>query len=135
EVPLPYRLDLGPVHLHPLAVVQVFGDRADRLDTHNRNRSATTIERQTMLARVRRLDGDPLSRTHGTHHIEELVVVAVLPNSFCKKSRHLIIGTAIAGANKPGCLRASAVYFYIHACSLEGGPDGRCNYSGRSFSS
>src|SRR5690606_10365981 len=87
--------------------VQVFGDRTDRLDAHNRNRSASVIERQAVLSRVRRLDGDPLSRAHGTHHIEELVVVAVLPNSFCKKSRHLIIGTAVAGADKPGCMRCT----------------------------
>ena len=116
EVPLPYRLNLGPVHLHPLPIVQVFGDRADRLDPHNRNRAASAIEGQTVLSRVRRFDGDPLSRAHGTHHIEELVVVSVLPNSFCKKSRHLIICTAIARANEPICLRACAVCFCIHVC-------------------
>lgn len=104
------------VKAHPLPVVQVFGDRADRLDAHNRNRSASAIEGQTVLSRVRRLDGDPLARTHGTHHIEELVAVSVLPNSFCKKSRHLIICTAIARADEPVCLRACAVCFCIHIC-------------------
>src|SRR5690606_20903862 len=71
---------------------------------------------KTVFAGVGRFDGDPISWTHGTYNIKMFVLVAVLPNSFCKKSRHLIISTAIARADEPVCLRTCVVCFCIHVC-------------------
>ncbi|MDT4846308.1 hypothetical protein FQZ97_803240 [compost metagenome] len=35
EIPLAYRPGLSPVHFHSFAVIQIFGNRANRLDAHH----------------------------------------------------------------------------------------------------
>lgn len=117
EVPLTHRLDLCPVNLDSLAISQVLSDRADRLVRHHRNRLSTAVKGQSMLARVGRLDCDPISWPHRLRHAEMLVLVAVLPNPLEQKAWQLIVRSDVARANEPTCLRACTVCSCVHVLS------------------
>ncbi|MDT4846309.1 hypothetical protein D3C80_2023320 [compost metagenome] len=71
-----------------------------------------------MLARVGRLDGDPLTRLHGADHVEQFIVVAILPDAVLQEPRHLVIFAAVARADEPGSTGRRAVFLVVHACSL-----------------
>lgn len=54
-----------------------------------------------MFARVRRLDGNAVTRSHRPDNIKMLVIVAILPNSLRQEAWQLVVSPPIDRTDKP----------------------------------
>ena len=104
EIPLAHAIGGLPLHFDALTVLWVFGDDACGLDAHDRHRLLTVVERQTVLAHIRGLDGNALTRPHGANQrLLLLAGAADLPDAFFEEAGALVIGVTEAGSDEPGC--------------------------------
>ena len=115
EVPLAHAIRGLPLHFDALAVLWVLGDDADGLDAHDRHRLLTVVERQTVLAHIRGLDGNALTRPHGANQrLLLLAGAADLPDAFFEEAGALVIGVTEAGSDEPRCTGRLVAGLFCH---------------------